>query len=104
MLVAPLQAATLLVVAVYLIHARMMLQRRNRRLWHDLAAQIEPSVIKRGSLARFHLAGILLQMADYAERNGADADSWTQLKNDAMALRMSTLLAMIRLSGSRAAH
>jgi hypothetical protein len=58
---------------------------------------------KHGRRTMFHEAGVMLEMADYAEQNGGAevAPLVARLRSHAMAIRMGTAKSLARLIGTR---
>lgn len=104
MLATQIQVGILVLVTAYLSYTRMGLVHRNGRSWADLAARLQPATMVVTPGARFRHAGVLLEMADYAERNTFATAILTQLRSDAIALRMRAARDMMRLDRSRGAH
>ncbi len=115
-----LQIALFVSVAVYLGQWSAGLHRRNARSWDalvarlglnlreggssaDLAAEMDRhftseeiaqrALTAQGRRAMFREAGVMLEMADYAERNGGAeiAPLVARLRSHALAIRMGTL-------------
>jgi hypothetical protein len=119
-----LQLAAVAVVAVYLGCSGFLAHRRNTRSWDSLVARLgngkvanifvaSPSegikagaieeefrskiASRRGLWAVFKGAGVVLQMADYAERSRSPIDPalLNSVRNDAMRSRVSALKALV---------
>jgi hypothetical protein len=122
-----LQVAILLMVAGYLLYRRAALQRRLRTPWRtivkklgisaeetnasvaELDKQFSNEVIEEsagtveGRRRMFHEAGLMLEMADYAERNGSAtvAPVVASLRAHAFAIRVEAALSAAGLRAKR---
>lgn len=122
-----LQFAAFVVVAISLIRWRVCLSRRNSESWDSLLARLKPGwsahnlsddfLVKeglsappeeiwelmqgaRGLWAMYRNAGVMLEMADYAERNGAFSNSelTASLRGDAMQIRVGALTTLAQFA------
>jgi hypothetical protein len=97
-----LQFAAFITIATYLTSVAFAMHRRNRSSWTSLVSQLHPAwsaervriperLADRSRL--FRDAGILMQMADFAERNGSAIPPATlaSLREDAVRLRLAVL-------------
>jgi len=85
------QLLALVVISAYLLCRCAYYHRRNTQDWASIQAKLRPGT---GRWASFHNARILMEMADFAERNGSglpDADMLISLRKDAMQIRLSAL-------------
>jgi hypothetical protein len=119
-----LEWALLVVVIVYLGCSGFLAHRRNARSWNSLAAMLGTSMVarifaagpwdasktsaideifrteitsRRGLWAVFKGAGVVLEMADYAERSRSPIDPaiLDSARNDAMRSRVFALKALL---------
>jgi hypothetical protein len=117
-------------IAVYLGVSAAGRRQRNARRWDamvaklrfnfsmcrssaDLAAEMDryftsEEIARRAQTAHgrrtmFREAGVMLEMADYAERNGSAevASLVARLRSHAIAIRMGTATSLVRLKGTR---
>lgn len=105
---------------IYLLHCCVYLRRRGRESWEhligqrgfdwtagDLAHDDPHASTARGVWIRFRRAGIVLRMADYADRNGraetnpAFASQLSKLRRNAMQIRVSILRDLAKCTLSR---
>lgn len=120
-----LQLAVFFAIAAYLSHCRAGLQRRNARSWDaivrlllagssgdgasvNFAVEIDRRFTNqsieqrvgspRGRRTMFRDAGVMMEMADYAERNGGERQALfvTALRRHALAIRIGTLRDFVR--------
>jgi hypothetical protein len=111
-----LQFAVFTLTAAYLAFSAATLHRRNQVSWQSLSSRLQPSWISEAmpvsSSARvavlasdrsarwsaFRDAGILMQMADYADRNGiaVDPSVLASLRADAIRMRFAVLRPFVR--------
>ncbi len=99
--------------AAYLAFSVVALHRRNQLSWESLSSRLHPAWISGAmpvsSSARvaadrsarwsaFRDAGVLMQMADYADRNGiaVDPSVLASLRSDAIRMRFAVLHAFVR--------
>ncbi len=119
-----LQWAVVVMVTVYLGCSGFLTHRRNARSWDSLAARLATGTVarifvagppeamragatdedfrslitsRRGLWAVFKGAGVVLEMADYAERTRSSIDPalLDSLRNDAMRSRVLALKALV---------
>jgi hypothetical protein len=115
-----LQIAAIAAVAVYLVRWRAGLRRRNAQSWDSLVARLQPEWSARelsdpwlwdkqpdagpitkwkrmrnahGLKTMYHNAGVMLEMADYADRNSDsfNCEFLADLRAEAMQIRISVL-------------
>jgi hypothetical protein len=108
-----LQYALVSVLAFYLVSRRIALGRRNRQNWDSLVARMpERTLLIANSLSpemsvqdmRNFLkeTGLLLEMADYADRNSSvDPAMLQSFRSDALELRCVALRAILVRTLSR---
>lgn len=129
MIFALIQLVTISLVAVYLVWCDIALHRRNQRSWETIVARLRPDPEARAGLStdfwrdrpqapasktahrrpsrrslwiRFVNAGVLLEMADFAGRNGravlgsGDAKLLDNLHRDAINIRTFAFIALAR--------
>jgi len=117
----PVQIGVVLLIAAYLAGWYFQMYRRNRRLWDELLARMSPECRQGWTLpsparaqalsavwvsnprAAFRDAGVLMEMADYAERNSLvdDPARMQAVRTAALRLRLSAASAMIRRDSLR---
>ena len=126
-----LQIVAVSLVAGYLLYLRFSMVRRSKRSWEALIAQLQKGWSgrqlsehflwkeglsstpddtwahiqgTRGLWAMHKNAGIMLQMADYAARNGENIDPelLRTLRSDAMQIRLCTLMTIAQCTLSQA--
>jgi hypothetical protein len=105
------QFAMFTLTAAYLAFSVAALHRRNQVSWESLSSRLHPaSSISRSARvavlasdwstrwSAFRDAGVVMQMADYAERNGlaVDPSELASLRADAIRMRFGVLHAFIR--------
>ena len=119
-----LQDAAVIAVTIYLACSGFLAHRRNTRSWDSLAARVGSGMFgrifvaglsqavkangidedfraiitsRRGLWAVYKGAGVLLEMADYVERNcrSIDPAQLDSVRNDAMRSRVSALKALV---------
>jgi len=122
----PIVLAALAVV--FLIRARAEARRRDAQTWAELVARLEPGWNveqldeclddqdcaparrweqfhgARGLYVMFRNAGVMLEMAEYAIRNGCgsvDRGLLAELRSDAMQIRVSVVLALTQYAFSQ---
>lgn len=98
-------------VAVYLSYCAVDLRRRNEQSWESLAGRLNPAwnmpgavnigamvVSRRKLLAVYREAGVIMAMADFAERNGTASDPsfLAALRADTLQLRLAVLKVIAR--------
>lgn len=120
-----IQIGAVLVVVAYLTHFRMRLVQRNRQSWESLVARLRPSwggeqssrhylwlegiTVEpdelwaniggaHGIWALFKNAGVMMEMADFAERNckAIDQELLQRLRSDAMQVRKCALAVLVQ--------
>ncbi|HMG86928.1 MAG TPA: hypothetical protein VK574_14445 [Terracidiphilus sp.] len=97
--------------AAYLTFSAATLHRRNQLSWESLSSRLQPAwsvsssarvaVLASDRSARwsaFRDAGVLMQMADYADRNGVAVDPsvLASLRADAIRMRFAVLQSFVR--------
>jgi hypothetical protein len=108
MLFSSFQVAIVVALTGYLLWVCQYMHWRNQQGWDALTAQIRP-VDQAGSakslaglLAWFQNARVLMEMVDFAERNGplvlapADAQSIHELRRNAMQTRLDAVRSLPR--------
>jgi hypothetical protein len=96
----PVQILVYAVIATYLVYAAADFHRRNHRSWQAIVSRLSPDASAATRPRRqFRNAGVMMEMADYIERNARDFDAMSLLAFRANALRMrfAALGALIRL-------
>ena len=92
-------------IAAYLAFSVAMLHRCNQLAWQSLSSRIDqawlaPALASCGSArwSAFRSAGVLMQMADYADRNGGAVDPsvLASLRADAIRIRVAALHSHVR--------
>jgi hypothetical protein len=125
-----LQVTAVFGAAAYLNHWRARVRRRNSQTWGSLVARLRPDWNSRelsdpalwvngpgatpeekwermhgarGLVAMFQNAGVMLEMADYAERNSDTVapELLASLRSDALQIRISALDALARYAFSQ---
>jgi hypothetical protein len=125
-----LQVTAVLGAAAYLKHWRDRVRSRNTQTWGSLVARLRPDWNSRelsdpalwtdgasatpeqkwermhgarGLVAMFQNAGVMLEMADYAERNSdtISRELLASLRSDALQIRISALDALARYAFSQ---
>lgn len=107
-------------LAIFLLRSRMQARRRSAQSWDQLVARLEPGWSARqlgecirnqdatpeerweslcgarGLYVMFQNAKVMLDMADYAARNGSsiDCDLLAELRSDALQIRVSVVMAL----------
>jgi hypothetical protein len=109
------QFAGFTMIAAYLAFSVAMLHRRNQVSWESLSSRIDrtwlaPALHSGGSArvaapgadgprrwSAFRTAGVLMQMADYADRNGCAVDPsvLAALRADAIRMRVASLRSRV---------
>ena len=117
-----LQMAIFVLVAAYLVQRRAALRKRNLQRWAALVGRLLPRLSSaRGDLAEaidrrftngmierraasaagrremFREAGAMMEMADYAERNGeaTNAPAVASVRSHAVAIRLRTVMSFL---------
>jgi len=133
MLYALIQIAILALVAMYFVFWRNRARRRNAQSWDALLARLRPDWSARqlsdhflwkeginaspedawrrmegpkGLWVMFQNAGVMLEMADFAAKNGGTVDpvSLATLRSDAMQIRLCVLMALGQYGFSQASE
>jgi len=133
MIVQLLQIALVLLPTAYLVARRRRIKLQNAASWESLIAQLRTDWSARdlcdqflwkeevtvtpedawkrmggpqGLWAMFQNAGVMLQMANFADRNGGQVDRLTleTLRSDAMQIRLLVLMALVQYGFSRASE
>jgi hypothetical protein len=107
-----LQSAAFTLTAAYLVFSAVMLHRRNQLSWDSLSSRLHPAwastryaapfgaiAADRSALwSAFRDAGVLMQMADYADRNGVAVDRSVvaSMRADAIRIRFAVLQSFLR--------
>jgi hypothetical protein len=99
--------------AAYLTASAVMLHRRNQLSWESLSSRLHPAWSSGGYAplvvnasdcstrwSAFRDAGVLVQMADFADRNGSaiDPSLLASLRADAIRMRFGVLNSFFRRS------
>ncbi len=126
MLFAQLQSVFATLAAVSLVYWLASHHRRNARSWESLVARLEldrshvsaasiragaedaPLLVKdrEGLRTMYQQAGVMVEIADYAERNGSKMDptAIAELRRDAIAVRVETWKALAKVRRERFTH
>jgi len=123
-----LQLAIFVLIALYLLKRVAALHQRNRRLWAEIVESLLPGLgakqddsaaeidrrftngaiegraaSAQGRRQMFDEAGVMMEMADYAERNGgvATAPAVASVRNHAAAIRIATAKSLLAHSGGK---
>jgi len=128
-----IQVAIVAAIALYLVLWRRRMRRRNAQSWDALLAQLRLDWSARelsdtflwkegisvsaedawrcmegpkGLWVMFQNAGVMLQMADFAAKNGTDVDpiALATLRSDAMQIRLCVLMALGQYAFSQASE
>jgi hypothetical protein len=131
MVYALIQIAILALIALYLVLSRNRARRRNAQSWDALLARLRPDWSARelsnnflwkegidatpedawkrmegprGLWVMFQNAGVMLEMADFAAKNGSMIDpvAVATLRSDAMQIRLCVLMALAQYALSQA--
>jgi hypothetical protein len=96
----PVQIFAFAFIASYLIFVAAELHRRNHRSWQAIVECLSPGLGDTdGRWTRFRDAGVMMQMTDFAERNGfIDATYLREFRSAALGIRFAALKALIRIS------
>jgi predicted Ser/Thr protein kinase len=108
----PLQFAVCAAITLYLVHCRVELQRRNQRSWQQIVSRFSPALQSIETARRisataprvaFRNAGVMMEIADYAERNssGLDIAAIEGLRSHALSVRFSALKSFGRRTSQR---
>lgn len=106
------QFAGFTMIATYLAFSVAMLHRRNQLSWQSLSSRIDqawlvpsdgsarvaaPASDRSARWSAFRTAGVLMQMADYADRNGGAVDPsvLASLRADAIRIRVAALYSRV---------
>ncbi len=108
----PIQIAIFAFVATYMVYSFAELRRRNQRSWPAIVSRLsQPGaqlteipaspVLSRWDI--FSDAGVLLEMADYVERNAyhPDAESRAAIRAGATQARLEFLKSLVTRSSTR---
>jgi hypothetical protein len=127
----PVQLAVIGLVALYFVYLRSRMRRRNAQSWDALLSRLRPDWSARelsdnflwkeginatpedawrrmegpkGLWVMFQNAGVMLEMADFAVKNGSTIDPLTiaTLRSDAMQIRLCVLMALGQYAFSQA--
>ncbi len=133
MLITVLQIAVFPAVAIYFVHLRTNLRRRNTQSWESILARLRTDWNARtlsdhylwkeglsiapeevwerikgvhGLWAMYHNAGVMVEMADYAARNSVsiDIELVTNLRNDAVQIRARVLRVLAQYAMEKASE
>lgn len=88
--------------AIYLGYSAAELHRRNQRSWQTIVSSlVTDSDADAGPWVAYRNAGVMMEMADYLERNarGFDAQDLRELRSHALQLRFYALRSFLHLSG-----
>jgi hypothetical protein len=119
-----LEFAAVSATAIYLRQWRAGVRRRNEQSWDSLVARLRPDLSARdwkeasnvtpeekwnrtggvqGLWALYVNAGVMMELADYAARNGdmVDRELLGSLRSDAMQIRLSVLMALVKYAFSQ---
>jgi hypothetical protein len=98
-LVPSLQCAGFALIILYLTYWRVRQSQLSTESWESLHANlIETSSDENPLWAKYRRGGILLRIADYADRHSVMVDPAmiAQLRSDALRIRLGALLALMR--------
>jgi len=133
MILSVLQVAVVAVIAFYLVRWRIAAGRRNAQTWNSLLARLRPDWSGRdlsehflwkeglsatpedawqrmegakGLWAMHQNARVMLEMADFAARNGEGVDRLLveTLRSDAIQIRLLVLVALVQYAFSQASE
>jgi len=104
----PLQLAAFSLMALFMFRRWSELHARNRRSWDEIVSRLSPAwkcadLLQPGdttllAAARlwtvFRDAGVMMELADYADRDGRDSGSVQELRFTALSLRFAALRAL----------
>lgn len=101
----PLQLAAFALTTFYMFYRWSELRRRNQRTWEEIVSRLSPASAglrtdEPGETADlwtvFRDAGVMMELADYAQRHGRDFDAGTiqVLRFTALWLRFSVMRAL----------
>jgi hypothetical protein len=119
-----LQVVAVAAVAVFLRQWRAAVRRRNEQTWDSLVSRLRPDLSARdwkevsnaspeekwnrtggatGLWALYQNAGVMLELADYAVRNGdtVNREMLQSLRSDAMQIRASVAMALAKYAFSQ---
>jgi hypothetical protein len=102
----PLQLGTFTLTLLYLIYSRVEMRRRLCRSWQAIASRLSPTCFHTESTAaslgamarvRYRDAGVMMEIADYAERNARNLDHILieELRSDALKIRIGILRTLL---------
>ena len=106
----PLQLGAFALTSFYLIYSRVEMRRRLGRSWHAIATGLSPVCCETATNAsslrlidpwvRYRDAGLMMELADYAELNARTLDHVliADLRNDALQLRIYSLRVFLTRS------
>ena len=100
MLSSSLQCAGFALIALYLGYSSVRQHRLSTESWESLHANLDEMASDQNSAGvMYRRGGILLRIADYADRHCAliDPGIIMQLRYDALRIRLGALLALMRL-------
>jgi len=123
MILTLLQIGAVSAIALYIYQRRASARRRNEQSWDSLVSRLRPDSSAQnwaesnatpeekwnrtggahGLWSLHENAGIMLEMADYAARNGeaVDRDLLATLRSDAMQIRAAVLMALLKYAFSQ---
>jgi len=104
----PLQLAAFALTAFYMYRRWSELHARNRRSWQQIVSRLSPAwkgavPLQPGDIAPlaaaglwtvYRDAGVMMELADYADRHGRDSSSVQELRFTALSLRFAALRAL----------
>lgn len=100
-----LQIAFLSAVSFYLISQRIAIGRRIRQTFESIIDRLSnssfgaetplPEMSVRQLWITQRQAGVILELADYGDRNGADRTVTSSLRSDALAIRWRAMQAIL---------
>jgi hypothetical protein len=104
----PLQLAAFSLTALYMFRRCSELHARNRRSWDEIVSRLSPAwkcakPLQPGDSAPlaaarlwtvYRDAGVMMELADYADRHGRDSSSVQELRFTALSLRFTALRAL----------
>jgi len=121
MILIMLQIAVITAIALFLGRWRMAVRRRNAQTWDSLLARLRPDWSARelsdhflwrrmegpkGLLVMYQNARVMLEMADFADKNskGMDRLLLETLRSDAMQIRVCVLMALAQYGFTQASE
>lgn len=103
----PIQLGVFALTLFYLIYSRVEMRRRLCRSWQAIASRLSPGCFDTSSTAaslgmieprvRYRDAGVMMEIADYAERNVRNLDHILieELRSNALQIRIGILKTLL---------